>query len=76
MQLALTALAPIASLLFGKKKAADPVQPRTTATRDDAIAAANANDELLRRKGGAADILTSVRGAEAPSGGLKTALGQ
>lgn len=43
--------------------------------RDDAVAAAEANDERLRRKGGAADILTGSGGAEAPTTG-KTSLGQ
>lgn len=58
-----------------KKKPAAPIQPLPAATRDDAAAQATLNDELLRRKGGAADILTGVRGAEAPSSGAKTLLG-
>lgn len=58
-----------------KKKPPTPVQPLPGVARDDAAAATAMNDELLRRKGGAADILTGVRGAEAPSAGPKTALG-
>lgn len=45
-----------------------------TMNRDDAAAQINANDELLRRKGGAADILNGSGGAEASAGG-KTTLG-
>lgn len=45
-----------------------------TATRDEAAAQIQANDELLRRKGGAADILSGSGGAEASSG-IKTTLG-
>lgn len=54
----------------GKAPAALP-----TATRDDAAAQANANDELLRRKGGAADILNGSGGAEAAGATGKTTLG-
>jgi hypothetical protein len=57
----------------GKPKA--PIQPLPQATRDDAKAAAMANDELLRRKGGAADMLTGAMGAEAPRSGGKLTLG-
>ncbi len=60
---------------LGGSKAATPVQQLPSATRDDAKAKANLNDELLRRKGGAADILTGAKGAEAPSAGLKATLG-
>jgi hypothetical protein len=64
-----------ASALLSKPKAATPVQQLPGPTRDDAKAAQNLNDEMLRRKGGAADIITGVRGAEAPSSGGKTVLG-
>lgn len=64
-----------ASSLLAKPKAPTMAQPLPAATRDDAAAAANLNDELLRRKGGAADIITGVRGAEPASSGLKTVLG-
>lgn len=57
--------------LFKKPKVPDPIKP---VTRDDARDRAAANDELLRRKGGAADILTSSGGAEAGAGS-KTTLG-
>jgi len=68
-------VAGLGASLLKKRGAAKPVQPLPGATRDDAAAQQNLNDELLRRKGGAADILTGVRGAEAPSGGLKASLG-
>lgn len=55
----------------GKKKVAAPGVP--LATRDDA--AATIDDELLRRRGGAADILTGATGAEAALSGGKLVLG-
>ncbi|BBC99105.1 hypothetical protein [Sphingobium sp. YG1] len=45
-----------------------------TVTRDEAAAQVAVNDELLRRKGGAADMLTGTGGAEAAAG-AKTTLG-
>jgi hypothetical protein len=62
-------LSPIGALLFGRKKGR-PIEPLplVQATRDDAAAAAGLDDELRRRKGGAADILTGFRGAEPLSG--------
>lgn len=54
----------------GKK----PKQPLPQATRDDAAAIAT-EDELRKRKGGAADILTGVTGAEAALSGGKLVLG-
>lgn len=51
-----------------------PPKALPTVTRDDAAAQVQLNDELLRRKGGAADILTGSGGAEAPAG-VKTTLG-
>ena len=57
----------------GKKK--KPIQPLPQATRDDAQAMADQEDELRGRKGGAADILTGVTGAEAALSGGKLVLG-
>ena len=44
-------------------------------TRDDAVARTEANDELLRRRGSAADIMTGNGGAEANLTGGKLTLG-
>lgn len=49
--------------------------PLRSVTRDDAAAAVAADDELRRRQGAAADIITGVRGAEAPLTGGKLTLG-
>lgn len=54
----------LAGLLLGGGKKPKPVQPLPQATRDDAAAIASADDELRRRKGSAADMITGVRGAE------------
>lgn len=43
-------------------------------TRDDARETADLDDELRKRRGGAADILTGAGGAEAGTGG-RTQLG-
>jgi hypothetical protein len=43
-------------------------------TRDDALDSAAIEDQLLKRRGGAADILTGAGGAEAGNTG-KTVLG-
>lgn len=52
-----------------------PVPPVAKAvTRDDARESAEREDEIRRRRGGAADILTGTSGAEAGSGS-KTQLG-
>jgi hypothetical protein len=51
--------------LFKKPKGPAVQQP---VTRDDARDAALRNDELLKRRGGAADIVTGRYGAEAPAG--------
>lgn len=40
--------------------------------RDDAREAAGRRDELLRRRGGAADVVTGSYGAPAPQGGKVT----
>ena len=50
--------------VFDHKKKPAVVQPGP-ATRDDAKAAADSQDELRRRKGAAADMLTGTQGAEA-----------
>lgn len=49
-------------------------QPQRTVTRDDARDRSAMEDELRRRRGGAADMMTGSGGAEAGSGG-KTTLG-
>lgn len=46
-----------------------------TLTRDDAAATIAADDELRKRRGGAADIITGAAGAEAPLTGGKLTLG-
>ena len=51
-----------------------PAAPMGTVTRDDAIAQTQM-DEMLRRKGGAADILSGIGGAEPQSGIGKSTLG-
>lgn len=59
--------------LFKSPRTPAPLQP---VTRDDARDAALRNDELLRRRGGAADIVTGAYGAEAAPGATgKTTLG-
>ena len=73
--LAKSGLLGIAGLL-GAKKSSKPPAPLPTATRDDAQAAQLANDELARRKGGAADILNGSTGAEAALAGGKLTLGR
>ena len=47
-----------------------------TVTRDDAAAQIAADDELRKRRGGAADIITGAAGAEAPLTGGKLTLGR
>jgi len=49
--------------------------PLAAVTRDDARDMASQADELRRRRGGAADILTSSGGAELTGGTGKTTLG-
>lgn len=61
------------ALFKNKKKTA--ARPLLTATRDDASALAMQEDELRRRKGSAADILTGSTGAEAALSGGKLVLG-
>lgn len=45
------------------------------AQRDDARAEIDREDELRRRRGGAADLVTGASGAEAPTTGGKQTLG-
>lgn len=52
-----------------------PPAPLPTVTRDEAGAQAMADDELRRRKGGAADIVNGASGAEAALTGGKLTLG-
>ena len=58
--------------LGGNKSAPtpDPANPLPVANRDDARADAQRNDELRRRKGAAADLITGSGGAEASAGSL------
>lgn len=51
----------------GKKKKL--IQPRPV-TRDDEIARVEADDELRRRRGAGADMITGTRGAEAAAGSI------
>lgn len=59
--------------LFNRPKPPDPLP---TATRDDTLTMIGREDTLSRRRGGAADILTSARGAEAAPASAKQLLGQ
>lgn len=52
-----------------------PPAPLPTVTRDTARDQAMANDELLRRRGGAADILNGASGAEPAQATGKATLG-
>ncbi len=65
--------APLKALGIIKTPKALPA-PTPTPTRDDARILADRNDELRRRRGGAADILNGSSGAEAGATG-KTNLG-
>lgn len=51
-----------------------PGAPPAPVTRDSVLDAADRDDELRKRRGGAADILTGAAGAEAGTPG-KTILG-
>jgi hypothetical protein len=64
--------APLKALGLVKKPGKAPA-PLPTPTRDDVVDRMASEDELRRRRGGAADILTGQGGAEAaPSGGKQT----
>jgi hypothetical protein len=52
-----------------------PPAPLRSVTRDDAAGQVAADDELRRRQGGAADIITGAGGAEAALTGGKLTLG-
>lgn len=58
-------------------KLSAPKQPTVApiARRDDALGAIRNERRLQRRRGGAADILTSSDGAEAGPSGVKALLG-
>ena len=64
----------LAGALLGKKKKAPPL-PLSQVNRDDAAEEIDANDELRRRKGAAADMITGTRGAEAVGGTGRLVLG-
>lgn len=55
--------------LFGGGKKSPKMLPGPV-TRDDARDAADRQDELLRRRGAAADMLTGTAGAEASAGSI------
>lgn len=57
----------------GGKKNKQAQAPLAMVSRDEATA--SIDDELLRRRGGAADILTGATGAEAALSGGKLVLG-
>ena len=50
--------------------------PVPVATRDDAMSAIQTQDELARRRGGAADMITGAGGAEPTTPTGKALLGQ
>lgn len=64
----------LAGDLLGKKKKPAP-QPLSQVNRDDAAEEIDANDEIRRRKGAAADMITGTRGAEAVGGTGRLVLG-
>lgn len=66
--------APLKALGLIPKLPKPPV-PLKPATRDRARETANLDDELRRRRGGAADMLTGTGGAEASGSVGKTQLG-
>ncbi len=53
----------------GSKKARPVLQPRE-ARRDEDVAGVAAADELARRRGAAADMITGTRGAEAAASSI------
>ena len=62
----------VKAIAGGKKK--KPVQPLPQVSRDDAAAIAR-DDELMRRRGSAADMITGSTGAEAALSGGRLVLG-
>lgn len=67
-------VAGLAGGLLGKKKKPAP-QALGQVNRDDAAEEIEANDEIRRRKGAAADMITGTRGAEAVGGTGRLVLG-
>jgi len=68
-------LSPILKAVGLVQSPGKPPAPVPTVTRDDAAAQIQADDELRRRKGAAADIVNGTGGAEAPLTGGKLTLG-
>ncbi|WEK43634.1 MAG: hypothetical protein P0Y64_02030 [Candidatus Sphingomonas colombiensis] len=75
-------LKPIGKALGGVLKAVGiisspgkPPDPLRPVTRDDAAAQVASDDEIRRRQGAAADIITGTGGAQAPLTGGKLVLG-
>lgn len=67
---------PLIKAISGGGKKKTPIQPLPSATRDDATELARQQaEELRRRKGSAADMLTGATGAEAALSGGKLVLG-
>lgn len=76
MKAILPLLSPAGFLLKGLFNSPKPPPPQMPVTRDDAMTAAERQDALLRRRGGAADIVTGSYGAEPSAGATgKTTLG-
>lgn len=65
----------IGKAFIKKPKKADQPTIVPQVTRDDANIIRDREDELRRRRGGAADILTGLGGAEPASATAKTVLG-
>lgn len=68
-------LSPLAAAVGLFKKPKLPA-PAPAPTRDDVAREAIRDDELRKRRGGAADMLTGAGGAEAAATGVKTLVGQ
>jgi len=60
--------APLKALGVIKTPSSRTASVQRTVTRDDARDSANLQDELRRRRGGAADLLSGTGGAEAAGG--------
>lgn len=70
------AFSPLLKLVGGLFKGPKPGEPPRPVTRDDAEEAARQRQELTRRRGGAADILTGAAGLGVEAGpGAKATLG-
>lgn len=67
-------LAAVAGLFKPKTQQTATASP--TLSRDDTLRSLQKDDELRRRRGGAADILTGADGAEPAPAGAKALLGQ